>query len=89
MKALTLEEVERGIYIDFEGGGNLRRAFLGVLGPAEGTYDDGQFPFVQYLLDKRLRPTKEQSDSDLAGFTQPADLTDVLNTLRAKAENEN
>jgi hypothetical protein len=88
MKALIPEEVERGIYIDFEGGGSLRRAFLGVLVVEELGNQTETFEFTQYLLEKELRPSEEQVGQGIITATEIAELTEVLKTLKERAESE-
>ena len=82
---VSVEEARRGIYIDFEGGGAVRRAFLGVL------WLDGsdKVVFRQCLFDEALWPMTEESNSEKEGFWERADLTDTLEELRQLAEVEN
>ena len=50
MKAVNYDEALRGVYIDFEGGGAVRRAFLGVL----WLDDTDDIVFRQYVFDEAL-----------------------------------
>ena len=85
MKAVTLKEALRGIYIDFEGGGSVRRALLGAL----WLDDTNEFVFRQYLLDEELWPLGEERSADNESVWEPADLTETLKELRQLAEAEN
>jgi hypothetical protein len=84
MKQVSPDEALRGIYIDFEGGGSVRRALLGVF----WLDDTNEFVFRQYLLDEALWPMGEERNSGNEGFWEPADLTDTLEELRQLAEAE-
>ena len=82
MKAVNLDEALRGVYIDFEGGGAVRTAFLGVLWPNEANEPE----FGQYLFDEALWPMAEERNIDTDGFIEQADLTETLQELREVAE---
>ncbi len=84
MKVVNLDEALRGIYIDFEGGGPVRRAFLGAF----WLDDTNDFIFRQYLLDEALWPMGGERGSGNEGFWEPADLTNTLEELRQLAEAE-
>ena len=84
MKVVNLDEALRGIYIDFEGGGPVRTAFLGAF----WLDDTNDFIFRQYLLDEALWPMGGERGSGNEGFWEPADLTNTLEELRQLAEAE-
>ncbi len=84
MKAVNYDEALRGVYIDFEGGGAVRRAFLGVL----WLDDTDDIVFRQYVFDEALWAIVEEHGSDNEGIWERADLTDTLEEIRQLAEAE-
>ena len=71
-------------FLSFEGGGPVRRAFLGAF----WLDDTNDFIFRQYLLDEALWPMGGERGIDNEGFWEPADLTNTLEELRQLAEAE-
>ena len=76
-------EAERAIYIDFEGTETEPPSFLG----AAWAYDDGEFRFVQYVLDPALSSAAKAATGVFGGAVMPADWSDLAE-LRRIAEAE-
>ena len=85
MPRINVDEAARGIYIDFEGGGAVRTAFLGVL----WVDDDEKRVFRQDIFDEALWPVVAKRNLPNSEHWQPADLTETLEGLRELAEGEN
>ena len=85
MPRINLDEAARGIYIDFEGGGAVRTAFLGVL----WVDDDEELVFRQDIFDEALWPLVSERNFHNNEHWQPADLTETLEELKDLAEVEN
>jgi hypothetical protein len=76
-------EAERAIYIDFEGTETDPPSFLG----AAWAGDDGEFRFVQYVLEPALWPAAEAATGVCGGAVLPANWPDLVE-LRRIAEAE-
>ena len=88
MKSVTLEQAERGVYLDFEGTGPSLVLLLGVLyEPAEDP--GGALIWCQHILDKRFWPVSRLPDPSGDSFSSASDFDGVLSWLRALVAEEN
>ena len=85
LRSVNLDEAARGVYIDFEGGGSVRRSFLGILWQD----DDGDTAYRIDLLDTVLWPLADIDHDPYRQHFACADLTDTLQGLKTRAEVEN
>jgi len=84
LRSVNLDEATRGIYIDFEGGGPVRRSFLGIW----WQHDDGNPAYRIDLLDTVLWPLADIDHDSYRQHFACADLTDTLQELKTRAKAE-
>ena len=84
LPAITPQQVERAMYIDFEGTMKDPPSMLGVL-----TVTDGEVEFDQPVFEEALWPAARYAPPNTEGYaTKPAELMVTLTELRDKATNE-
>ena len=84
LRAISSQEVERGIYIDFEGRMKDPPSMLGIL-----TVNNGEFEFDQPVFEEALWPAARHTPKKTTGYAaREAQLAATVTELRQRATSE-